>query len=109
VQRAFHQGADVAVSCQANRVQRRIARIVAGGRDLERGEVDARGVGGARDRVARADQQRPGDAFVGGSPRRQQGRRIAGIDNADRWPRRRVLAARARDQRVEPGMCRGQT
>ena len=77
--------------------------------DLERGNVDAGRVGGARDQVAVADQQRPGDAFVGDAACRDQRRRITRVDDADDRLLAGRLAARPRDKRDEARMRVAQT
>jgi hypothetical protein len=106
VQRAFHQGADRAVACQLDGVLRRLARIVAGGRDLERGRVQAGRLGRAFDRAARPDQERPGDPVGNDALGRLQRGSIARKDDADRRALAAGLAAGPGDERVEARMWR---
>ena len=71
--------------------------------------VDAGRIGGAGDGVARADQQRSGDAAFGHPRGGDQRRRVAGIDDAERRPRRVVFAARAGDERCQARVRVAQT
>ncbi len=83
--------------------------VVAGRRDLEGRGVHARRFGGAGDGVARADQQRSRDAFGAHSRRRAQRGRVARVDDAERRPRRVVLAARPGNERGQPRVRLAQT
>jgi hypothetical protein len=81
------------------------ARTVGRRHDLEARGIDLGGPGGAQDRFARTDQQRPRDALVDDPRSRDQRGRVARVDDAERALRRGVgLAARALDQRVQVRM-----
>jgi len=107
VQRALHQRPQHAFARQRGGACGGLGRGLAGGFDLEGRHVDLRRVGGAQDRVARADQHRPRDAGCGDARGRVHRQGVTGVDQPDdRCTALSALrhGARALHQARQPGV-----